>query len=269
MGSFGRAARLLSGWSALCLWLLSSTAAATGIEVSPTLLTITAQAPSTMLAVTNRSQEPLRLSVRVMKWMDKPDGEMTFEPTQDIVFFPSMLTLNPGEARNLRAGTSIKGVDVEKSYRVFIQELPKLVTGDEPKNTAVALLAQVVVPLFIAPPAPKGVPAITGLSVKDGKVHFTLKNAGNAHYMPTKLLVRAKDTSKVVHEADVHPWYVLAGGTREYHVEMPAAARQNMRAVEVELRSEFGPAQAALPNVACTPAPASPAAPAAPAAPAH
>jgi len=248
----GRAALVLLGWLIFSAVGPSDVHAAGGIEVSPTTLTLKPGAPSTMLSITNRSETPLRLNVKVMKWKDDAKGETTFEATKDIVFFPSMITLNPGEARNLRVGTMLKDLPAEQSYRVFIQELPRLVNADEKMSARVSLLSQILLPLFIEPATPKGLPEISGLTTKDGKLLFKLKNRGNAHYIPTKLILRATQGAKVVHEEELHPWYVLPGAGRDYDVKLSAElCAKTGSNLEVFLESRYGPARAALAQLAC------------------
>src|SRR5687767_1199162 len=88
----------LLGWS---FAFAPSMASAEGIEVQPIALTLSSTISTGILVVANRTPTPIRFHVTAKAWRQKPDGEMVFDDTQDIVFFPSMLTLNPDESRNL------------------------------------------------------------------------------------------------------------------------------------------------------------------------
>src|SRR5262245_20832967 len=119
--------RSLGGLVLCCTALfcaLPRAAHASEFDVSPVTLTLNGQMTSTMLTITNRGSEAVRFHVSAFAWDQRPDGEMVLNPTTDVVFFPAMLTLNPKEARNLRVGTNVKPGAVEKTYRIFVQELP-------------------------------------------------------------------------------------------------------------------------------------------------
>jgi fimbrial chaperone protein len=236
----------------IALFCISPGAAhASAFDVSPVTLTLTAQTTSAMLTVTNRGAEALRFHISAFTWDQKPDGEMVLNPTTDVVFFPAMLTLNPHEERNLRVATSVKPGTVEKTYRVFVQELPPPVTAENPG--VVRVLTKMGIPIFVQPAAPTAKPVLSDLALRGQQVTFTLKNAGNKHLRLEKLVVTTSDGGKAVHSREIDPWYVLAGGTRSYVVELPADVCKGLRSVHVELASDNGAAKADLADARCAP----------------
>ena len=76
------------------------------------------------MTVRNDGDQRLRLQVSVMAWNQNKLGEMVLDPTDDIIFYPNLLTLEPGAQRNLRVGVNGAVVAREKSYRIFVEELP-------------------------------------------------------------------------------------------------------------------------------------------------
>lgn len=232
--------------------LLPTGAHASSFDVAPISLTLSAKVSSGMLAVTNRGVEPLRFHVTAYSWDQKADGEMVLTPTKDIVFFPAMLTLNPQEARNLRIGTSIKPGAVEKSYRVFVQELPPLALSPDEQASTVRVLTKMGIPVFVEGSSAKPAPGLHGLTFAAQKLTFQVKNAGSAHFRPEKIVVKGKDGSKVIHSQNVDGWYVLAGGIRTYEVTLPIEACDVLKSIDVEMKWEGGSTMASLGNARCT-----------------
>jgi fimbrial chaperone protein len=245
----------------VCLALLSASfagafvqrAQASAFEVAPISLTLSSKVSSGMLVVTNHSPEPLRFHITAFSWDQKPDGEMILSPTKDLVFFPAMLTLNPQEARNLRIGANVKPGAVEKSYRVFVQELPALASADQQPASTVGVLTKMGVPVFLEAQTPKTTPSVASLSLQGSKLTFQIKNNGNVHFRPEAVIVRAKDGQTVLHTQEVDGWYVLAGKSTTYVVSLPTTVCTTLKSIDVELKSDRGPATATLGNAHCTP----------------
>lgn len=249
--------RNLASLALLCeslFWLVAGVAHASTFDVSPISLTLSEKAPSGMLTVTNRGSAPLRFQVSVFTWDQKPDGDMVLNPTTDIVFFPAMLTLNANEKRNLRVGVQVKPGAREKSYRIFVQELPPLQTNPDEQGI-VRVLTKMGIPIFVEPPAARPVAALGGLSLHGVTFTFDVKNPGNAHFRSEKVLVSAKDAAgKLLDSHAVDGWYVLAGGTRTYVLELPKKACEGLKSLQVDLESDKGAtAKATLADAHCAP----------------
>src|SRR5688572_14556672 len=88
----------LAGLLALALLAVPLTAATT-FSVNPTRIHLSQRASSALLSLRNDSAQALRFELSVFSWSQSASGEMTLEPTEDIVFFPSLLALAPSEER--------------------------------------------------------------------------------------------------------------------------------------------------------------------------
>lgn len=250
----GRFLRYLALVCASLSSLSAGKAHAGGFDVAPISLTLSAKAASGMLVVTNRSQEPLRFHVSAFAWDQTPDGEMVLTPTRDIMFFPALLTLNPQEARNLRVGVSVKPGATEKTYRVFVQELPALATAQEQPTGSVAVLLKMGIPVFLEPTAPpKAVPSVSAMQLQGTKLSFNLNNTGNSHFVPQKVLIKGRDGAMLLHTEEATAWYVLAGRKTRYVVTLPATVCVGIKSIDVELQWAGGPTTATLENAHCTP----------------
>ena len=237
----------------LAALLATSPARAANFDVVPTLLSLSAKSASDTLVITNRSQETLRFQINVFAWKQRPDGEMLLEPTKDIVFFPAMLSLKPKESRQIRVGTKIKPGSVERSYRLFVEELPPLARSAKDDANAIRVLTKMGVPVFVQAASPKATPVVTPLQVKGRELTFSVKNSGNTHMRVQKVLLTAKSGGKTVHSEELPAWYVLAGGVRTYAVRLPDVACQASTSLEVEMKSDSGSPTATLPSFHCAP----------------
>lgn len=243
----------LSLASVLVLVLQTAPAHAANFDVAPIMLSLSNKAASATLVVTNRSPDTLRFHVTAFAWKQRADGEMMLEPTKDIVFFPAMLSLNSKESRQIRVGSKVKPGSVERSYRLFVEELPPLSRNAQEEANAVRVLTKMGLPVFVEAATPKVTPTVTPLQVKGRELTFSLKNAGNTHMRVQKVMLTAKAASKTVHSEELSGWYVLAGGVRTYVVKLPDAACKAATSLEVQMESESGLPKATLPNFSCSP----------------
>ncbi len=191
------------------------------------------------MTVKNESAERLRLQVSIMAWDQSKQGEMVLKPTDDIIFYPTLLTINPSDQRNLRVGTHTKDVSREKSYRILIEELPP---NEKAQASGVRFLTRISIPIFIQPrkAEPKGV--IDQLTLRKGELSFDIKNEGNVHIQPRE--IRIKGTSPdggVQLERKIPGWYVLSGGLREYRIEVPKNECVKLKDLKVEFEIDEKP----------------------------
>ena len=232
-------------------WLTAGAASASGIKVSPVSLTLSPSATSAMLVLTNQGTELVRFHITAFAWGEKPDGQMELSPSTEIVFFPAMVSLKPGEARKVRVGVTAKPAALERSYRVFVQELPGLVKTAGQRVSVVGMLTKMGIPVFYEAGTRTSLPAVSGLGITGKSVKFNLTNRGTAHYRATKIVISAKDGANVIHSQEAKGWYVLAGGTRPYVVEFPQAVCATLKSVQIDLETDKGSAKAVLANARC------------------
>jgi fimbrial chaperone protein len=223
-----------------------SPAQAGSFDISPVKVMLSAKAPSSTVVITNRSSQAVRLQVSLYTWEQSESGEPVLKPTQDVLFFPAMLALNPKEARNIRIGTKLKPTGSEKAYRLYIQELPSPTRSAGADPSTVTMLTKLGVPVFVTPPSPKGQATLSSLAFERNKLVFRMGNAGNAHTRIKKLVLTAKNGAKVVHTQELDGWYLLAGGSRRYAVELPPDICAATSFVEVALESDNASARQSL-----------------------
>lgn len=211
-------------------------------EVSPVRMSLSQAAPNGLLAVHNQSAEPLRFQVTAFTWAQGTDGEMILAPTEELVVFPTVFSLKAGETRNLRVGGAAPAGASEKTFRIFVEELPPLQTPAA--SNAVRVLTRMGIPVFVSPKGGAPAPRVDGIAEQGSQIAFTLRNTGSAFFVARKVVVKgiAADGSTVF-TRETAGWYMLAGGVRNYTLELPAEACKAAR-VEVEVETETTKARA-------------------------
>src|SRR6185503_20021570 len=161
-------------------------AAAATFTVDPTQIFLTGRSGSVLLTLRNESTEVLQFQLSVFAWAQSPSGEMRLEATEDIVFFPTLLTLKPMETRRVRVGSATAQEVREKTYRIFVEELP-------PTNAVgngVRVLTKMGIPIFVRPVKEVATATLSDLRQQEGALRFTLTNAGTVHVVPQSIKVR-------------------------------------------------------------------------------
>ncbi|MGH9556361.1 MAG: fimbrial biogenesis chaperone [Terriglobales bacterium] len=208
----------------------------------PVRVLLSPRAPSSLLSVRNHDREPLRLQLSVYAWAQNAKGEMQLTPTQDIVFFPRLLTVAPGEERKVRIGAAAPFAATEKTYRLMVEELPPPAkAGEGGTGVQVGVLLRLSIPIFLQPAQPAAKSQIEAMAVHHRRFSFALKNLGNVHFRPQAVEVKGQGAAgESVFQQKAASWYVLAGGLREYELELPAAdcARIKTLTVEVQTKQE-------------------------------
>lgn len=223
------------------LFFLAGAARASSFTVNPIKIVLGEKERSTLLSVQNQSTEALRFQISVSGWNQSPTGEMVLSATKDIVVYPSILTLGPGEQRKLRVGASVPSGATEKSYRIFVEELPPLQSAKKDGKSEVRVLTKMGVPVFVEPQRPATRATIEGLALAGGKLAVEVKNGGNVHFMAGKIAVRALGAGGArVLDKELQGWYVLAGGSRRFEVDIPKDACGKIKSFTVEMPMESG-----------------------------
>jgi fimbrial chaperone protein len=213
----------------LALALATSLAGARGargaaFNVKPTQITLSPKVTSAMFSVLNQSGQTTRFQLSVFVWNQNARGEMQLTPTKDVVFFPTLLSLAPGEERKVRVGSTLPAGALEKTYRIFVEELPPAGSAkpDAKSSPEIKVLTRMGIPIFVQPAAPSTGGQIQPKTLRSDKLAFEVKNTGNVHFQVRQASVRGIGPgNESLFERTVPGWYVLAGGSRVFEVEAP------------------------------------------------
>jgi fimbrial chaperone protein len=240
-----RAARrfLSTGFLLLPLGLVllqAGPAVAGGLGFEPIYLHLKADAPTTTLKLRNGHDQTKRYQLSVFAWSQDATGQMQLAPTQDIVFFPTIFELKPGQQRGVRLGTTTRFAAEEKTYRIFIDELSSSASAPESGKITFQLRNRVGLPIFLDPPTITATAIIDSLALSRSQISFRLRSTGSAHLKLRQVRVRALGDSASIYEHSFPVSYLLVGGELRLSAAVPRSRCQLARTLEVEAQTDRG-----------------------------
>ncbi len=213
---------------------LASAASAAGagtLQVSPTRIDLAARQQSGLLTLTNTGAEAVRIEVTAFTWDQSADGQIVLGETNDLVVFPTLFALAPGETRRVKMGVTAAAGARERSYRVIVAELPPP-TAD---ISEVRVLTHMSIPVFQAPRTTARAGGIDGVALAGGRLTLSVENRGTVHVMLKSAQIAGKDAAgRTIWNGQAPGWYLLAGGRRAFDLAVPADVEARIASVEIE-----------------------------------
>lgn len=203
------------------------------LSVNPVTIHLDSSIASEMLVLRNTGTIEARYQISAFSWSEPPRGEPLLKPTTDVAVFPPVLSIAPGESRNVRVGALVAAAGpLERTYRLILEELPPAVKGN-----GVTFLNKISIPIFFAPQAARQATSVAFA----GKSSFTLRNDGTVHLKAREVRAKALDAGGSVLAQKSWPgWYVLAGGERIYTMPVPPKSCASVRTLDVTVHSAKG-----------------------------
>lgn len=235
-GGAARGARRLSASLFLILLLLPVAAGAGDWRVSPIRLDLGRDAKSGAVTVANDSDDRLQVQMKAFEWIQDAEGKDRYDETGEILFFPRLMILERKEERILRAGIRVPATAKEKTYRLFIEEIPGPRKA-EGVNVAVAI--RFGVPIFVKPLKEEVRGEVGAMSMSAGALLVPVKNTGNVHFVVQSVLVRGRNgAGDEIFSRELSGWYLLAGVSRGYSTAVPPEACGTMAVIEAEVKTD-------------------------------
>jgi fimbrial chaperone protein len=205
-----------------CLTVISGWVSASGLQVTPTTLSLKGSQNADGLWLSNTGDDELHAQVRVYHWTQDAAGDQ-LAPSSGLVISPPMLQIASGNQqmiRVIRVGAPPNGAGaVEDAYRLAIDELPV----DPRGKPGLHFVLHYSVPIFIEPAgATTPAPQLQWTLQQDGQ-HVTLQvsNHGNGHAQ----LATLNFVDPAGHRTEIEAGllgYVLPGSTMHWVLKPPA-----------------------------------------------
>jgi len=230
--------------STFLILLTSSPVFASNFSITPTSLELSGSVKSGAFSVINSGTEKLNCQVDVKEWSQDADGKDIYTETKDVVYFPKIMTVEPSEQRAIRIGLKGPLSPKEKTYRLFVEEIPSQQKPTDEKKTGkisagLTIAFRYATPVFVKPIKQQESAVIEDLLMSKGTVKASIRNTGNIHIKLLAVTFRgtAKD-GKELFSKDVAGWYVLQAMARPYEVAVPKEMCKNLSVLEISAQSE-------------------------------
>ena len=213
---------------------------ASELALRPTQVHLGRGVSNRTITLQNVGKEPIRIQVTGFAWDQESFGKLKLTPSDDLIFFPQLLTLQPNETRSVRVGVTAPPGAVEKTYRLYFEELPALAGELQPAiGPAVQLRQRIGIPVFLEPVGGAPKTALAPALLKDEQLLINVENSGNMHAALTKVRIVAKDAVGTSLFSDSrNGWYVLANETLTFGFPIPRSTCDKVASFDVEVTLE-------------------------------
>lgn len=226
--------------AAWCGALLSCMPAVAGeFSVNPIRLELGAAARSGVIGVRNEGREPLSFQLQAMEWTQDATGQDQYADTQNLVFFPKIMTVEPGKEGLVRVGNKNAVLPTERTYRLFIEELPGIAKTPEGKSAQVNVLIRFGAPIFLTPLKPQDSLDIERFTLAKGTLTISAKNTGNRHQFVQGIQLKGTDdVGTEVYALTLADRYLLTGTAKTYTTAIAADQCAKVTSLTLEFKTD-------------------------------
>ena len=217
---------------------------ASNFSITPTSLELSGGVKSGAFSIVNSGTDTLNCQIAVKEWSQGPDGKDVYVDAKDIVVFPKIMTVGPNEQRAVRIGIKGPPSMLEKTYRLFAEEIPAQKKANEVKpngkiSAGLTIAFRYAVPIFVKPVRPQESAVIEQTSMSRGVVKAMVKNTGNVHVKLSSVTFQGKTIEgKVLFSQEVAGWYILHGRSRPYEVTVPKEVCKDIATIAISAQAE-------------------------------
>jgi fimbrial chaperone protein len=218
---------------------MNAHARAATFHVNPVVLTLARGVPSTQLEIENESDDVVRFQASVYTWDQTATDELKLTPTDTLIAFPTLFSIEPHKKRTMRLGLKRPAATTEETYRVIVEQLGDVRDNNASTSTGVKMLTRMSMPLFTEIDRAKPSAALTGVALARGLLTWETQNTGNVHITPRSVRIVGRDANGAVVFQDEHKaWYVLRGRAHHNEVEVPNELCKKLTGIELMLNAD-------------------------------
>lgn len=226
--------------ASLCIALLDCIPAWAGeFSVNPIRIDLGSSVKSGAITVRNEGKQKLSFQIQAMSWSQDAQGKDQYADTQDLVFFPRILSVEAGEEGLIRVGARNTVLQTEKTYRLFIEELPGVARTAQGGSAQVNVLIRFGAPIFVAALKPQDSLSIGSVELAKGVLRFSATNTGNRHQMVEGIELRGADQKgDPVYALTMADRYLLSGTTKSFTTTIGSEACARIATLAIDLKTD-------------------------------
>jgi len=221
------------------IFLTCAQALAGEFAVNPVRLELGTAARSAAITVTNEGNEKLSFQLQALEWSQDAAGKDQYKDTSDLIFFPKLMSVEPGQEAIVRVGLKLPSAGTERTYRLFIEELPGPRKAPQGAGAQINFLIRFGVPIFAAPVKPQDGLAIERFELKNGVIELAASNTGNRHQVVKGVHLKGTDSAgNAVFALDIADRYLLSGTRKSYTSSLTAEQCRRIAILAVEFKTD-------------------------------
>jgi fimbrial chaperone protein len=207
-------------------------------QVSPIMMDLGKTAKSGVVTVSNVGNEKINLQVQAMAWKQDNKGKDHYSDSTDIVYFPKIISLEKGGGQMIRVGMKGAPPQSEKTYRLYIEEIPQPRKAEKGK-AQVAIAIRFGVPVFIKPASESLKGLVDPITVVKGTATALVRNTGNVHFRITTVTITGRTADgQQVFTKEIKGWYLLAGAERSYSAPIPLDVCRRLEQIQFDIKAD-------------------------------
>lgn len=205
-------------------------------RVTPIRLDFDRGTRSGVITIINEGNEKLNVQMKAFEWTQDAQGKDLYTETNDLIFFPRIMSLEKNEEKILRAGIRIPAATKEKTYRLFIEEIPE---PRKAEGVNVAIAIRFGVPIFVKPLKEEVKGVIEKVEMSKGHLRLWIKNIGNTHFIIQAVHLKGKNVKgEEVFSKELSGWYLLGGASRLYSTAIGEETCKGISKFDIEVRTD-------------------------------
>ncbi|MBV8210796.1 MAG: molecular chaperone [Burkholderiaceae bacterium] len=221
----------------LAIWaivLLAPPSYAGQFSVSPIRIDLDRKSRSDSITISNdETARTIQMRAKLVEWTQDPAGNDVYRDSDDLIFFPRIFSIQKQEQQVIRLGWKAPPGATEKSYRLFLEELPQSAGGDA-KPAQVLFLVRFGVPVFVRPDTENFAGAIAALQATENGISVSVRNSGNQNFQIQSLLIRSGHG----YEKEIVGGYVLAVSTKVISTAISYEVCTKLNRIDVVLKTD-------------------------------
>jgi len=242
MAPLKKGVRLLAGLLIMAVFIPPAFAA--DFQIQPTSLDLGGGAKSGAFSVINNGNEKIDFQISVKEWSQDAAGKDVYADTKDIVFFPQIMTVEPFGQRAIRVGLKTPPSQMEKTYRLFVEEIPSPKKAPDVKlkgniQAGLTIAFRFATPIFVKPVRPQESYVVDRVEMSKGTVKAIVKNTGNVHVKLRAVTFSGKAADgKELYSKEFAGWYILHGLSLPYEAAVPQELCGKLAKIDVRAQTE-------------------------------